>query len=201
METDELAPQAAEKKQKPIWREISDTILVALSLALLTRAAVAEPRYIPSESMLPTLQIEDRLIVEKLSGYMNAPKRGDILVFFPKGGPEDDPPTVLENTLKWVGLSTDTAYIKRVIGLPGEVIEIKDGRVFINGKALNESHYIKEPPLYSIPAQTIPPGHLFMLGDNRNDSYDSHIWGPLPMNKVIGQARFLFWPLDRWGSL
>jgi signal peptidase I len=189
-----------EIKKKSKGRETTETIFIALALALITRAAVAEPRYIPSESMLPTLKVQDRLIVEKISNYAQHYKRGDILVFYPPSESRETE-SVVSNTLKWLGFSTAPAYIKRVVGLPGETIEVKDGKVWINNQAMIESSYIKEPPVYDMPPLKIPENHFFMMGDNRNNSMDSHVWGPLPIKNVIGHAAFRFWPLQRIGTL
>lgn len=173
------------------------TLVVAFALAIFIRATVAEARFIPSESMVPALEIGDRLIVEKISSHFGAPKRGDILVFYPpKLVPDRESPA--RGVLRWLGLTGDVAYIKRVVGLPGETLSVKDGRVYINGKALDEP-YVEDPPSYTFDAMKIPEGHLFMMGDNRNNSMDSHIWGALPMQNVIGHAVVRFWPLGRMG--
>ena len=189
------------KKTKPVWREITDTVVSALLIALVTRSAIAEPRYIPSGSMLPTLEINDRLIIEKVSNFTHSLQRGDILVFYPPH--EQDLPqseTPVHRGLRWLGLSGEEAYIKRVVGLPGETLAVKEGKVWINGKIIDEP-YIKEAPAYQMSAITIPAGELFMMGDNRNNSADSHVWGTLPMQNVIGHASFRFWPPQRMGGL
>ncbi|MBC7474225.1 MAG: signal peptidase I [Candidatus Sericytochromatia bacterium] len=179
--------------------ETIKTIMVALLIAMFTRSAVAETRLIPSESMLPTLKIDDRLIVEKLSNYVESPKRGEVVVFYPpfleKG--RDD---LYSNVTKILSLPNHVAYIKRVIGLPGETIEVKDGNVYINNKVLQES-YIKEKPYYNMPALKIPEKELFVMGDNRNNSADSHVWGTLPIKNIVGQAVLKYWPLNRAGSI
>lgn len=208
-------------------REIVELVVVTLILLIAIRWAFAEARYIPSSSMEPTLQINDRLLVEKVSGHLGKKiERGDILVFYPPpiemGGQDlkGDPLTVLG---RWTGLPFlpyEAAFIKRVIGLPGDHIRIQAGQgVFINGQLLDESGYIKEPPAYSLsllgeiggratdgsvirpyadPAKAsepiiVPPGHLFMMGDNRNNSEDSHVWGFLDEKRVVGRACLLFW--------
>lgn len=198
LDSNDAPLKALPKKSKA--RETVETVVVALGLALITRAAVAEPRYIPSESMLPTLKVQDRLIVEKISNYTQKYKRGDILVFYPPSETQNQESPV-SNTLKWLGFSTTPAYIKRVIGLPGETLEVRDGKVWINGKALEESAYIKEPPVYDMPPVKIPENNFFMMGDNRNNSMDSHVWGTLPTKNIIGHAAFRFWPLKRIGTL
>jgi signal peptidase I len=168
------------------WGENIKILVLALGLALFIRTFIAEPRYIPSESMLPTLEIGDRLIVEKLSYYSHQPQRGDIVVFEP-------PPQLQEQ-----GYLVDQAFIKRIIGLPGDTIEVKNGRVFVNKELLTEL-YIAEPPNYLMSAIVVPSDRLFVMGDNRNNSNDSHIWGFLPQRNIIGHACFRFWPLERIG--
>jgi signal peptidase I len=171
------------------WRRLSSrreniqTIVLAVFLALLIRSFVAEARYIPSGSMEPTLRIDDRLIVEKLSYEFQQPERGQVIVFMPP-----------KRT------NIDQAFIKRVIGLPGDTIEVKNGKVILNGAALNEP-YTAAPPAYVLPRQQVPPGHFFVMGDNRNNSFDSHLWGFLPRQNVIGRAIFRFWPLERVGTI
>lgn len=170
------------------WGENIQILVLALGLAFLIRTFVAEPRYIPSESMLPTLEIGDRLIIEKLSYYSHPPHRGDIVVFAP-------PPQLQEQ-----GYQGDQAFIKRVIGLPGDTIAVQDGRVFVNQQLLTEA-YVAEPPNYLMSPMVIPPAQLFMMGDNRNNSNDSHIWGFLPRENIVGHACFRFWPLERFGGI
>ena len=152
------------------------------------RVAIAEPRYIPSNSMDPTLHIGDRLLVDKLSYRWQPPHRGDIVVF--------NPPAQLVK----LGYTRDQAFIKRIIGEPGDQIQVQGGQMILNGQPLPEA-YIAEAPQYEMPAVTIPSGYVFVLGDNRNDSNDSHVWGPLPQQNLIGKARLRFWPFDRLGRI
>jgi signal peptidase I len=169
-------------------RENIQILAIALSLALLIRIFVAEPRYIPSDSMLPTLQVGDRLVIEKLSYRFHRPKTGDIIVF--------EPPESLQKQLQLQGYGKDQAFIKRVIGKPGEVVSIENGKVYLNKKPLDEK-YIAEPPDYKWGPKKVPKDQLFVMGDNRNNSNDSHIWGFLPQKNVIGRACFRFWPFNR----
>jgi signal peptidase I len=178
------------------WGENIKILVLALGLAFLIRTFIAEPRYIPSESMLPTLEIGDRLIVEKLSYYSHLPQRGDIIVFAP-------PPQLQKQ-----GFQDDQAFIKRVIGLPGDTVEVKNGRVFIDspGEKLHQPQllteaYIAAPPDYLMSPIVVPPGQFFVMGDNRNNSNDSHVWGFLPKANIIGHACFRFWPLERLGGM
>jgi signal peptidase I len=177
-------PTLAGNRWRAIVKDNSRLIVVALAIALIVRFFVAEPRYIPSPSMLPTLAVGDRLLVEKVSYHLQPPSRGNIVVFEP-------PPQ-----LRGYGYSTSQAFIKRVIGLPGETVQVSQGKVFINGQPLIE-RYILEPPAYDMPPVQVPAGSLFMMGDNRNDSNDSHVWGFLPLENIIGRAAFRFWPLSK----
>jgi signal peptidase I len=178
---------------KPKWREQVETLLVALVLALGMRTFIAEPRYIPTGSMIPTLNINERLIVEKITYRLSVPKRGDIVVF--------KPPTRAE-------AREGEDWIKRVIAVEGEKISVHNGAVWINDKALKES-YIAETPAYPEPFwdelglknNTVPSGAVLVFGDNRNDSRDSHYWGALPISNIIGKALVRFWPLERFGLL
>lgn len=164
------------------WVECAQTVGLSLVLALGIRTFVAEARYIPSGSMLPTLEINDRLIVEKLGYHFQPPGRGDIVVFHPPAA---------------AGAQfANDAFIKRIVGLPGETVEVKNGKVYINNQPLAES-YIEAPPDYNWGPQGVPKGSYLVFGDNRNNSDDGHIWGFLPSDRIIGRAIVRFWPLDR----
>lgn len=165
-------------------RETLETFVVAVGLALLIRTTVAEARWIPSDSMLPTLEQGDRLIVEKISYRFDAPHRGDIVVFDPPQGS---------------GFGGGNAFIKRIIGLPGETIAVAEGKVLIDGKPLQED-WNMEPSDYEMPPRLIPARHVFVMGDNRNNSADSHVWGALPIGNIIGRATLRFWPPHRLGA-
>ena len=163
-------------------------LAVALVVALTMRLFIAEPRYIPSNSLDPTLYIGDRLVVDKISYHWQSPHRGDIVVFAP-------PPQ-----LPRLGYEPGQAFIKRIIGEPGQTVQVAQGQVLVDGQPLQEP-YILEPPAYILDPVTVPEGQVFVMGDNRNDSNDSHVWGGLPQGNIIGRARLRFWPLDRLGIL
>jgi signal peptidase I len=169
------------------WVEGIQTIALSLLLAGGIRYFVAEARYIPSGSMEPTLQVQDRLVIEKISYRFNPPQHGDIVVFWP---PESLTPP---------GQRRD-AFIKRVIGLPGDVIEVRDGVVLRNDEVLVEP-YIAEPPSDPYGPTTVPEDSYLVMGDNRNNSYDSRVWGVVPRDNIIGRAVVRFWPLGRLGGL
>ncbi|HEY9692583.1 MAG TPA: signal peptidase I [Oculatellaceae cyanobacterium] len=183
------APVRREKSQKNI-KVIGVLLLIFPLLNAVTafslRTFIAESRYIPAASMMPTLQINDRLIIDKWSYHFQLPQRGDIVVFRPT--------EVLEKQ------NFHDAFIKRIIGIPGDKVEVKGGRVYINEQALQEN-YIQEEPQYTWGPVTVPTNSYLVLGDNRNNSYDSHYWGFVPREKIIGKATKIFWPLSRVGVL
>lgn len=162
------------------------TIGVSLLLAFGIRTFVAEARYIPSESMLPTLQVNDRLIIDKVTYDFRTPERGEIVVFQP--------------TLALQEQGFKDAFIKRIVGLPGEQVQVKKGTVFVNGQPLQES-YLAAPPDYEYGPVMVPPDSYLVLGDNRNHSFDSHFWGFVPRQNIIGRAAVRFWPPHRIGGL
>ncbi len=181
----EVSPNSRESTEPNFLIEGVKSVGLSLILAFGIRTFVAEARYIPSGSMEPTLQINDHLIVDKISYDFSSPKRGDIVVF--------NPTKTLEAE------NYHDAFIKRVIGLPGETVEVKNGRVYINGSPLKEN-YIEAKPDYQWGPQTVPANSYLVLGDNRNDSYDSHYWGFVPRDKIIGRAIIRFWPMNRIGE-
>jgi signal peptidase I len=165
------------------------SLCLAVGLAAACHALVAEARFIPSLSMAPTLAVGDRLVIEKVSYHLAPPQRFDIVVF--------KPPAVVED----LGyLDTSIPWIKRVIGLPGETVAVSHGKVLVDGKVIADP-FPHEAPAYEMPPRKVPPGQLFVLGDNRNHSIDSHVWGTVPESAVIGRACFRFWPPKRFGEL
>ncbi|MEA5617736.1 signal peptidase I [Cronbergia sp. UHCC 0137] len=170
------------------WQENVTLIAIALCLAILIRTFIAEPRLIPSESMFPTLHTGDRLVVEKVSYRFHPPKTGDVVVF-------QSPPELQSR-----GYDKNQAFIKRVIGLPGQIVNITQGKVYLNGQPITED-YIAEPPNQPFPPVKVPENQLFVMGDNRNDSNDSRYWGFLPQENLIGRATFRFWPFNRIGAI
>lgn len=213
--------------------EIVAIIAVALGLALGIQAFVVKPYKIPSESMVPTLEIGQRVLVNRIEGRFGTPARGDILVFNPPAGAgssscgiepgqeylpghtyqanEFDPEAPRMACPRGTAGKLPEAFIKRVIGMPGDRLKVVKGNAYINGKRLNEPYLnpknrcdqgrtFTSACTYSIEI-TIPPDTYFMMGDNRNASADSRIWGPVPKDSIIGKAFFTYWPLDRVGLL
>ncbi len=166
-----------------MW-EWAKSIGLALLLAIGIRTAVVEAFVIPSGSMEPTLQIGDRVLGNKFWFWFAAPHRKDIVIFSPPASAE----------------LAAGALIKRVIAVEGDVVEVRDDRVYVNGTAVTEP-YVKERPTYLLPPTRVPQGMLFVLGDNRNASYDSHVWGFVPRGNLKAKAFARYWPLNRIGML
>jgi len=217
----DLATVAAIGKQKQrstlyFAKELVEVVVFVLFFLILIKSFLGELRLIPSESMVPGLQVDDRLVIERVTRWTRPYQRGDILVFYP-------PMTQLKNDpvslfLRYTGFSglmykkednIDVAYIKRLIGLPGDTVNVKPGvGVFVNGKKLVEP-YVNEiadsctlmrPEPYCAPIK-VPPDHYYMMGDNRNLSLDSRYWGFADRGRVIGRAVFRIWPPNRMGPL
>jgi signal peptidase I len=191
--------------------EIVLTVAVAVGLALLIQAFVVKPYRIPSPSMVPTLDIGQRVLTNRLISH---PSVGDIVVFHPPHGADNEDDPVCANPNQGAGhpqacdkgtsTESDQTFIKRVVAGPGDTISIINGHVIRNGKREQDS-YIR--PCGGAPSCTfrkpitIPPGEYFMMGDNRGVSDDSRFWGPVPDKWVIGVAFFTYWPPDRIGTL
>ena len=159
-------------------------LLVSLPLAIGVRTYVAEARYIPSESMLPTLEVGDRLIIDKLTYHFREPQRGDLLLSMPNEKLQQQQPNIKES------------FLQRIIGLPGEKVEVKQGMVYINDRSISEP-YTKEKPNYEWGPETVPTDAYFVLGDNRNNAYDSHFWGYVPRPLIVGKVTKIFYPFNR----
>ncbi len=198
----------------PEWRfwsvkELTAQIIVILVLLVLIREGIGEFRYIPSESMEPTMLVEDKLFVEKVSKlFRRNYERGDIIIFYPPAQATEgidvikwDPLSIFARYTGLPFLPQPEAYIKRVIGVPGDIIEVrKNEGVYINGKFLQEPYYMGSLdyiPEYTMKATKIPQGYYLVLGDNRNYSFDGHYWGLLPESRIIGRAFCLIYrPLN-----
>jgi signal peptidase I len=192
---------------KSTIRDVVETLVLTLVIFLLVRAVVQNFK-VEGRSMEPTLHHGQYLVINKaLYWHLDAdvastilprifgeappasqavfvfgePQRGDIVVFrFPRDPSRD--------------------FIKRVIAVPGETVEIRNGRVYVNGQLIDE-WYINETGNYSWGPRKMPPGEYFVLGDNRNNSSDSHVWGPVPRDNIIGKAWISYWPVDQFGFL
>ena len=179
--------------------EMWGLVIVALLLAFAIKTFLVQAFFIPSGSMIPTLEVGDRVLVEKVSYRFRQPERGEIIVF-QRPGAERARSGVsgqLRSFLEGLGLAqpdADIDLIKRVVGLPGERVRVRKGVVSINGKALPESY--AQPETRSFPMTKVPKGHLFMMGDNRMNSQDSRFpeLGTVPLDNVVGRAFVILWP-------
>lgn len=189
---------SADKDSNPIlakWNSLSEdtrgdikSSLLSFFVALVVRFFIAEPRFIPSLSMFPTFDIGDQLLVDKITRVARTYQRRDVVVFNPSE--------------TYVDLTGNTeALIKRIVAVEGDTVEIKaDHKVYVNGVAQVEP-YTNEDADYILPLMTVPKGMLLVLGDNRNHSFDSHMWGFLPVKNVIGRAVCKYWPPWRLGGI
>ncbi len=201
-------PSRKPKKQLPLWLEFPLLIGAALIIAVLIKTFLFQAFWIPSSSMEDTLQIYDRVLVSKLSYEISDIARGDIIVFDdPRAGfeqPDEDPlERAIRNLKESIGLATpQSEFIKRVIGVPGDVVEGRDGSVFVNGVRHNEP-YLKDRDLPVRPFGPIAvlDGSLFVMGDNRGASQDSRFFGPIPIDDVVGKAFIIIWPPSRAGGI
>ena len=164
---------------KALLREIALTLIMAIVIFLLLQATV-QSFVIVEHCMEPEFHEGERLLVNKVVYHFTEPKRGDVIILHPPLAPE-------------------AVYIKRVIALPGDMVEIKEGAVYVNGTKLDEGAYVKEPPSYTFPLMKVPEDEYFVLGDSRNIANDSHNGWTVPRENIIGKAWFSFWPPGEWG--
>ena len=163
---------------KGLWSELVGTVLPAIVIAIVIHLFLAQATRVYGQSMEPTLHTNDRIIIEKISYRLHPPRRGDIVVVRVD--------------------SRANPLIKRIVGLPGETIAIHDGKVFINGRALEED-YLPTPTAGYLPPTRIPLMHYFVLGDNRQASSDSRYFGPVSRDAILGRAFFRYWPPNKIG--
>jgi signal peptidase I len=188
--------------------ELVTIVAVALGLALGIQAFLVKPFRIPSESMVPTLEVGQRVLVDRVSYRFSDPDRGDIVVFKPPLGSESNACGIQHSSDSACPRPTedrsDTNFIKRVVATPGDRLKVIDGAVYINGKRQNEDYarLDAECEICNLPQPiTIPEDQYFMMGDNRGESADSREWGPVPKKWIIGQAFMTYWPPRRIGIL
>lgn len=177
--------EGEEKSQDSFWvflRELPLLILAAVVAAWLIKTFLFQPFYIPTPSMDPTLQVSDRVLVSKLAYRFGQPKPGDIVVF---AAPHE----------------ANRDFIKRVIAIEGQKVQIKKGEVFVNGKLRGEPQVRKDHDLSNYGPVTIPKDSIFVMGDNRANSFDSRFFGPLSEKKLVGKAFLIYWPIDRLGLI
>lgn len=214
-------PDEPDEKPTNLWHELLDSAMIAVILVFcIIRPFLLQAFYIPSGSMIPTLQIQDKVLASKITYRLREPRDGDIIVFHA-------PRKALETRMETVDPTKPSPdYVKRVMGVPGDRIHIDAEGVHRNGALLKEP-YVADSPDYEFPLTVfgdfspelgtgianelkphiegrdlvVPKGYLLVLGDNRNDSHDGHKWGLLPRNAVIGNVVFVFWPMSRFGPV
>jgi signal peptidase I len=239
--TDINDPATADKRHLNPFAETVVIVVAALVFAFLIQWLLVKPYKIPSPSMVPTLQTGQRVLVNRIEGRFGTPERGDIIVFHPPPGADEqrcgiqngqsfgaepretyagipdlqDLPAQTDGEYMACPVATagaqKQAFIKRLIGMPGDRIKIIKGHAYINGKMLDEP-YINTQQSCDNPSNftlsctysrefTIPAGMYFMMGDNRNNSDDSRFWGPIPAKNMVGEAFATYWPVNRIGGL
>jgi signal peptidase I len=173
----------------PVVRSAIEWVVVivgALVVALILRTLLFQAFFIPSESMEPTLRRDDRVLVNKVSYRLHDVNRGDVVVFRRPPGPG---PAAIQD------------LIKRVVALEGETISASEGRIEIDGMILGEPYLPDGTRIADFGPVTVPAGHVFVMGDNRGNSQDSRVFGPIPEDDIVGRAFVLFWPVNRFGAL
>jgi signal peptidase I len=197
------------RESSKFWRELPVLVVVALLVAIIIKTFLVQAFYIPSESMEPTLRHGDRVLVCRFCYRIGDIHRGDVVVFSDPN-PRPDGRGVVSAFFHWLGEGIGVArpenedFIKRVIGLPGDVVEIERGTVYVNGEPLDEPYLDPEKDTRTFARIQVPDGMLFVLGDNRAHSGDSRFAPPtgvgyVPVDKVIGKAFVIVWPPGRWG--
>jgi signal peptidase I len=194
-----------------VGREVVVLLLCAAALAYLLKTLVAQVFYIPSESMTPQLRVDDRVVVSKLSYRLHQPRRGDVVVFdCPEASCPDNGDNggnlavrVVRGVAEGIGLIQPSTkeFIKRVVALPGETIEVQGGQVYVDGRRLDEPYLSQSTVTANLRPTRVPEGHLFVLGDNRANSSDSRVFGPITRSSVVGRAVFRVWPPSRTSFL
>ncbi|PWB78487.1 MAG: signal peptidase I [Candidatus Methylomirabilota bacterium] len=185
-ESQKRTSQLGAKSDKSVFRQYAEAVVIAILLALVIRTFVVQAFKIPSGSMLQTLQVGDHILVNKFLYWFTDPHHGDIIVFkYPQDEARD--------------------FIKRVIGLPGDTVEVREKQVYVNGHPLTEPYAIHlDPVMLDNPGSSrdnfgpviVAPGQLFMMGDNRDYSMDSRFWGFLDEKKIRGKAFIIYWSWD-----
>ncbi|NLY75608.1 MAG: signal peptidase I [Firmicutes bacterium] len=166
-------------------KDVIEVVVPAVILFLIIRTFFLESRFVPSPSMVPTIQVQDRFLLNKTAYWFKEPERYQIVIFKPpaQAGIKDD-------------------FVKRIIGLPGEIIKIHNGVVYIDDQPLPEPYITPDrAPISEFGPFIIPDEHVFVMGDNRNNSQDSRYWGPLPLKNIKGEAWWRFWPIRRMGVI
>ncbi|MFQ5612881.1 MAG: signal peptidase I [Anaerolineae bacterium] len=178
-EVEQTGPSAWQTARM-VLREIVETVVLTLIIFFLIQTVIKNFRVV-GNSMEPNLHDGQYLIIDKISYRFREPQRGDVIVFVPPNRPEDD-------------------YVKRIVGLPGETIEIRNGNIFVDGQMIEEP-FAARIGTYNYQKIVLGEDQVFVLGDNRNNSNDSHNWGPLSTDKIVGRAWVSYWPPNQWGLI
>jgi signal peptidase I len=206
-----LAAPRAEKRKLPFWQELPLLVVAAFAIVLLLKTFLLQAFYIPSESMLPTLEKGDRVLVEKISYRFGDPARGDIVVFDNafqnEGAPSEDERSIITkigDSFKGLfGLPTEghSDIIKRVVAIGGDRVEAADGEVLVNGEPVDEPYLAEGVGTADFSPITVPDDAVWVMGDNRGSSGDSRSFGPVPLDAIVGKAFVIVWPPRDLGAI
>jgi|SRR5665811_1091979 len=191
----------------PFWVELPILILVALVVAVVIKSFLIQAFFIPSGSMRHTLEIGDRVLVNKLSYTWGEPQLGDVVVFEPPWGQIQEDEPLFDALVRHIGESLGLRspdiedLIKRVIGVGGETVEIRNNLVLVDGVAIVEPYVFPGSQMPDYGPVTIPEGQVLVMGDNRDHSKDGRVFGPVPVDSIVGKAFVRIWPFDRLGGL
>jgi signal peptidase I len=194
-------------RRRPLILEIPVLVLAAFVIAFTVKTLLVQAFFIPSESMVPTLLIGDRVVVSRVSYRVHEPHRGDVVVFsspynLPHPG-DSMPHRFVKVFLQSFGLSQpkDEDFIKRIVGLPGDTVDSHGGRIYVDGRQLQEPYLPPSLRTRDFPPILVPPHHLWVMGDNRGASSDSRVFGPIDEGKIVGRAILRIWPPNRLAFL
>ena len=202
----EAAPEEPAKRRS-FFAELPFLLFWALVVAVLIKTFLIQPFFIPSRSMVPTLLVDDRVMVSKVNYRVGEPQRNDVVVFenpWRLDEPDESiPERVVRAVLEALGIRTSSTddLIKRIIAVEGDTVEIRANQLILNGEPLDEPYLAEGSVMPDMESRTIPSGHLWMMGDNRSESSDSRVFGPVPETDIIGEAFVRIWPLSRLGGL
>ncbi len=199
-------PPAKSEKKRSFWAELPGLLLTALVIAVLIKTFLVQPFWIPSESMLDTIHVNDRVMVNKMAYQFGEPQRGDIVVFRDPSEPEIEesiPEAVIRSVLEAVGIRTrgHEDLIKRIVGLPGETITVSDNQVHIDGTPLTEPYLEDDVVMPDAGPFEVGQEEVFVMGDNREFSFDSRRFGNIGFHDLVGRAFVIIWPVSNFGGL
>ncbi len=199
----ETPPVGSNRAAWRFLRELPFLIVGALLVAVLIKSFLLQVFYIPTGSMLETLQIDDKVTVNKLAYRVGEPSRGDVIVFESESAPTESlAGKVTRNLRESFGQSDPGRHlIKRVVALPGETIEIRDNTVLIDGNRISEPYLTATLELSDFGPVEVPPDFFFVMGDNRGSSRDSRVFGAIERSRIVGRAFAIVWPRDSWSGL